>query len=524
MMSLRIRLLLGGIGLLFCGTSVMAQPLHIYYNVLTQQPTYVCGGDTLDQAVVKNREEVYLHLTDLNTFRYGVEVTKTEEVPAEGTGGGLPFLQNLVPGGGLPSFGGMAGGVDPLKDISGDAGETYDEWSGEETVRGMVSAEFEGALLEFRTRFEDLLFEMDDTERKMQKLNTTLRATMAQRDKVELARREIKYLKHYPNLKPQQITTIAEEFIKNAIGNKPDDFDMLSIAEEQAKSLRTDLAKLEKLRGQYHQQTQTLNEMREELYLMGVPPGNELVQELDNSIGEVHTASLKVEENLAKNQASVETIVNTNQMAYTRSLIELRYEIEQIRSATFTYTERFAADGGAFRLNPSLYALDTAGNRTGAAAVKLTPVRVGVRGGLRISSSVGLSLGQYFSAPQDYLVREGVVVGADKDRFLPIVNTFFHFHPYSNGKASLGGALGVGLPLTGTDAAQSATFLLGPSLVLGSRDKVYLSAGLIGGRVQRLGAGLEVGDPFSNLDGVLPTTSRYELGYFFSLSFKLFGQ
>lgn len=516
---------LPGLIYLFIGAgSTIAQPLHIYYNVTTQQPIYVRAGDTLDQAITRNREEVYLHLTDLNTFRFGAEITKTEERTGGGSGGGLPFLQSLVPGGGLPSFGAMAGGVDPLKDLDGDAGEAFDEWSEEETVRGLVSNEFEGILLEFRSRYEDLLLEMDDTERKMQKLNVTLGETMAQRDRVELARRELRYLKHYPNLKPRQIASIAEEFIQNAVGNTEGDFDMLSIAEEQAKVLRSNLGKLEQLQKQYHQQTQALADLQNELYTLGVPPDHELVEQLDNSIGEVYASSLRVEENVAKNQASVESIVGSNQMAYTRSLIELRYEIEQIRGATFTFTERFEADGGAFKLHPTLYPLDTTGNRTGAPSAKLTPIRVGVRGGLKISSSIGLSLGQYFEAPQDYLVRQGVVVGTDKDRFLPIVNTFFHFHPYSNGKASLGGALGVGLPLTGADAAQSATFLLGPSLVLGNRDKVYLSAGLIGGRVQRLGAGLAVGDAFSGQDGLLPTTNRYELGYFFSLSFKLFGQ
>jgi hypothetical protein len=116
------------------------------------------------------------------------------------------------------------------------------------------------------------------------------------------------------------------------------------------------------------------------------------------------------------------------------------------------------------------------------------------------------------------------VVGNEIDRFVPIANTLLHFHPYGDGRMVLGGAFGVGIPLSSSDAGRSPTFLLGPSLIMGDRDKVFITGGIIGGQVNRLGAGIQEGDTFTFTDGTLETRGQYELGYFLSLSFKLFGK
>jgi|AntRauTorckE5430_2_1112549.scaffolds.fasta_scaffold02306_6 hypothetical protein len=59
---------------------------------------------------------------------------------------------------------------------------------------------------------------------------------------------------------------------------------------------------------------------------------------------------------------------------------------------------------------------------------------------------------------------------------------------------------------------------------MGDRDKVFITGGIIGGQVNRLGAGIQEGDTFTFTDGTLETRGQYELGYFLSLSFKLFGK
>jgi hypothetical protein len=64
-------------------------------------------------------------------------------------------------------------------------------------------------------------------------------------------------------------------------------------------------------------------------------------------------------------------------------------------------------------------------------------------------------------------------------------------------------------------------FFLGPSLIFGNSQRLVLSLGLMGGKVESLAKGFKVGDAFDPDNGDLPTKGKYNLGMFMGLSFNL---
>ncbi|MEM1358467.1 MAG: hypothetical protein AAGF89_09720, partial [Bacteroidota bacterium] len=457
-------------------TTAHSQALHIYYDVHGKEVTYVVAGDTIDSPLVKHRSDVFFHLENLNTYRFAVEVKQREDKDAVGASGGSTNLfSSLMPGGGSPFPGGMSG---LLGNLTGESSLEYNHLTseGEERAFAVESAEAE-ALGYVREAYETLLYDMAETESSIEKANQALNASLDQRKYVVLARRELKRLKFRTDLQPAQIQDLSATFIKKALGDQPEKVDVLTVAETRAAQLQKDAGKLSKYLAQYESQLQILSQLKQQMEATAVSPDHPLYQKLTTSTENTYAKAIAFSDAAKNNRSLAAKTIQDNQDRFTSELIDLRYEIESLRANNFSHTERYTADGGPFSLQATLFPLDTNGNRMGGPPVNLSPIRVSVKGGLRVSSSVGLSLGQYFNAPQEYLLREGVVIGAEKDKFLPIMNTMLHFHSYSERGVVLGGTFGVGLPLTSSDAARSTTFLLGPSLVMGGKDKLFLTAG-----------------------------------------------
>ena len=515
------------ISLCFCTCAVVnAQPLHIHYDVRTKAAVYVAGGDTLERPVVRHGYDVLLHLNNLNTYRYAAEVTR-KTARSESDGGGANFLKSLAPGltGGLPGgftlpgLGGQLGNTPYSEDPTVDDDWGDDGWGDEEDARGFVGEDFSGAT-QLRTRFETLMYEMSVTEAAVEEAHRLVTEQFTQRKYVDLAAREIRYLKYGSDLAPAQIRQLATGYHRRALGDQIQTADILTVADEAAASLQAGALAMDRTLAAYRRQ---LNELAEIDGLLAAASSSTATTSLGQEIIAMQTVALAFYDRANQQRQLVEPVLDGGEARFTRRLLDLHYEMESLKASPFAHTERFTAGDGPFSLHPVLYAVDTAGNRSGGSSA-LPPIRVGVRGGLVVSTSVGLSVGQFFERPQSYLVREGVIVADEEDAFLPIVNTLLHFHSYGDRGLRVGGTIGVGLPLSGSDASRTATFLLGPTFILGDRDKVFLSLGLLGGRVGRLPEGLRAGDAFTFPNGLLPELKeRYELGYFLGVSYRLFG-
>ena len=148
-------------------------------------------------------------------------------------------------------------------------------------------------------------------------------------------------------------------------------------------------------------------------------------------------------------------------------------------------------------------------------------LRMEVRGGLKVKASAGVTFGQFFEPAQSYSVNNVAIVGDGDGAFTPSVTSFLHFHGYRGQKATVGGTFGAGIPLLGGGDGQSVEFYVGPSMMFGTNQRLVLSVGLKGGRVQRLSKGLSEGDAFDANLGDIPTKGKYEMGLFVGASFNL---
>ena len=81
--------------------------------------------------------------------------------------------------------------------------------------------------------------------------------------------------------------------------------------------------------------------------------------------------------------------------------------------------------------------------------------------------------------------------------------------------------MGIGIPLGGSAGFESASFFLGPSLYIGHSNRLILNAGVMGGKVERLGAGYRIGDELLSSQAIIPLQSKYDFGVYFGLSFNL---
>jgi len=154
--------------------------------------------------------------------------------------------------------------------------------------------------------------------------------------------------------------------------------------------------------------------------------------------------------------------------------------------------------------------------------IQLAPIKIPVYGGIKINASVGVNFGQYFNKPQTYFLKDSTIVGEDGDSFLPFITSFVHFYPQGRKSVSVGGSLGIGIPLSGAESGfQSTTFFLGPSLFFGTGERLVVNFGLMGGKVNRLSRGYEVGDDFVGDESFIPLQSLYELGLFAGFSFNI---
>ena len=238
---------------------------------------------------------------------------------------------------------------------------------------------------------------------------------------------------------------------------------------------------------------------------------------------------LKVYDNALEVQQSVEVQKKElNEMYENTGTKELQkmtsiwYEYEGLKSNDFSYTYRTEATGDRTILGLKFTARDSLGNVLPINKKELIPIKVPVYGGMKINVSIGLSFGRYFSQPQNYYLRDTTILSENVDEFLPIITSFFHFYPQSAGNVSIGGNFGIGIPLSNSEGSQSISFFLGPSFIFGKGQRIVLSTGIMGGKVQQLSEGLEVGDTLPAFAAV-PTKSSYELGYFLGISFNIGG-
>ena len=223
----------------------------------------------------------------------------------------------------------------------------------------------------------------------------------------------------------------------------------------------------------------------------------------------------KMEEESLLNQVNVPELDDPSKEL--EELLLLRRTYEELQNDVFTYkfTPIQAQDKDV-----EIKLLITKKDEEGEIVKELKQV-VPIYGTWKIVGGIGFSFGRLFNETYSYSLVRDTITSAELDAFTPMITSFVHVYRENNKNLNLGGSFGLGFPIQANDGIQSLSFFLGPTLILGKRQKFLISGGIMGAKVDRLGNGLEVGDQYLSDSNTLPLVGSYELGYFISVSYDL---
>ena len=512
-MKKKIQLSLFSFFLSFC--SSFCQDLHVHYDAQTKAVRYLSEGKELTKPKVKKGNNIFFHVDNYNNYLYKVEIKANERTYQIGDNS-ANLLNALQPGGlSMTSFfGDLNSGID---DGYGNLEDT--EFGGGGFTAS--SAEF-AKLNQLKLQFDDLAGEMIQTESQLRAIQKSVQDYKTAQEIKYLAYEEVQKIKYNPSFSPAQIKKLATEYLEK--GLEVQSIDELNVEEllkrnNSTKTLTDRLARLKDAHQRYIQQSETLSNIGSLLNQYTL--SDEEFLQFKYTVDEIQNKAQIVEQKVTQQEIELENLVNQPTQNDMNVLTSMHYEYEGIANNNFSHTYRTEADGDWQELELTFLTKDSAGRGVSEETIQVAPIKVPVYGGIKISTSIGISFGQYFDRPQNYFIRDGAIFAEDEDSFYPILSSFFHFYASSSKNVDFGGAFGIGVPLNGANGIQSATFFLGPSLIIGKEQRMALTAGLMGGKVERLSQGFEVGDQVGFDIIELPKRFPYEIGGFLGLSFNL---
>jgi hypothetical protein len=499
---------------------VVAQDLHIYYNAFTDSTYYLQNGVSLNQPAVRKGGNVILHVENYNNYLFNVKV-KSENGSSNVANGNPIDLNGLKAGGGGSPLGFLFGGGSPLGGMtdlfnisngpgSGFAGNDRDLSSN--AVATTMSA-FNLAVKRADARAEKI-------EVVQEKVQQMLEAQQIQ----AFAAQEIKRLRFNPSLSPQQIKQFTQEYISRIFGKvDPKQIDLPTVIERSnaQAGFSALTSEYEANVSKYGEEVTQMNRMLLQFDLLEDSQSEKLMS-LKEEANQVVAAATDNLSSYQENVQSLETKVASIQSLDTQALTDLRMDYLVTMENDFSKTFRYPVSSDELNLQLTFTPIDSV-DIPNLTSRTVPPIAVKVFGGMQINASVGLSFGQFFDRPETFYVRDSTIRSSEQDAFSPILTSFVHFYPQSRKETSVGGSFGVGIPLGGSSGGSldAITFFLGPSLILGRQQRFVLSAGLIGGKVDQLANGYQVGDHFDFQPDILQTEAVYKLGYAVGLSFNL---
>ena len=149
--------------------------------------------------------------------------------------------------------------------------------------------------------------------------------------------------------------------------------------------------------------------------------------------------------------------------------------------------------------------------------VKDESVFIPVSGGVRISNSAGIGftyLGTYRKTY--YLENDSVLASSPDNRIVPVIGTFLNAYSRGLGVINIGGSFGIGVAIEET---LSINYMFGITTVIGRKERLLFSAGLVLGPVSEPTKGYYVGKQTTNAD--FPTKLSYKPGIFFCVHYNI---
>lgn len=498
--------------LFFSSISIFAQDLHVYYDVYRDSTYYLKDNKPVRNANLKKGQYAILHIVNYNDYIYKVDVktqSKNYEIPS--TGGGQLF--NLK---------GMGDAFDQLKSAAGNfSTEGFQLGKNSMTDKNLGAAEYDNtASLEaiklsksFKTKLEALQLK----EQSIQYLAIDIKEGISNQQSSTFKRQQIRKLRTNPNLSARKIKEISLAYMEQVLGVTPGreySLNDLLKNEDPNQSIKA-------LVEEYKEKTEALDDDFTELAVIAELLFAYKLDPTDQTTFKTafETAQHR-KETYVKTAKDMDDQLDKLATIDRNELAEINYLYLEMKDHRFEKTITLRPEDDLTSVQISLVPIDSV-KVEGVSTQELAPLEIEVFGGLKINASVGISFAGFFNRPQDFGVRDGRIFADDLDAFVPVITSFIHFHPQSKRQVSLGGAFGLGIGLGG-EGNGLQNYFLGPSLIVGKRQRIVFSTGLMTGKVNRLARAYQVGDAFDETD--VPTKSIYELGYFLGVSFNFLGK
>jgi len=534
-----MKILLPALILICAVSSSYSQALQIYIDAASGKTTYVSGKDTLQKPLVKRGEPINLYLENFNNYLYEVEIDEKQVqttyystgVDTSQMGSGLAksagnsafsMISTIMNPSGLLGLSSLAQGqLSFLGGMSfGSKGFAADE------AEAMVLQQLE----DWEFEYEKVLEDWARTENNLMSIQQDVERLVNAKAIQAMATEEIRKLQLNPNLSVDQVRKLSEEYLQMVFSNTPPsdiDMDYLWSVHQKGQELNLYLKNIETERDSYKTKMAeiqgidlAISPLQAQIYSM---QGQELYSKFKQSIQNSLTKGSKEVSRIDKTYEDLSSVIEELSQDDFQKLIQLRYTYEEIMANSFSYSYQTTAKEDLTELTITLNPKPDLPDNIRVSSRKLASFQVPTKGGFKVNGSVGLSFGQFFNRPQSYSVRDSIILANEEDSFVPYLSAFTHFYSHKPGQVSVGGSFGVGMPVFNTQNEQSIAFFLGPSLFLGGTQRITLTGGILGARVQTLGNGYEVGDVLDNPSLGIPTGNRYQLGYFLGVSINVVG-
>lgn len=380
--------------------------------------------------------------------------------------------------------------------------------------------------MQYLKKFKALSSELIKIEQNLEAIMTKINMIASVEESKMLAFADIQKLKGNKNIKPSRLKELIEEEIYFAftkekgvditikdLVNKNNTKGQLTYSVEQYKLLIENYANVliewQILQEEGYQIIHSENR-RIQFALSGT---DSIINKMEGNIIDFNEKSVNVEGYMEEEDIDI-----SDEVEEVISMGDLRQTYEELQSQGFNYSfPPIQAVGDEIKLK----LIFSTKNENGEYEENKTYMEtIPIKGAWKVTPGVGLAFAVFAKERLNFDIRNNLIISEPLDDFLPMIASFVHFYKTSPKDISFGGSFGIGLPVNGGDNIQAASFFLGPTMLIGQAQNVVLSAGVMGAKNQRLSRGLNIGDSFDSVDGVLPTRNIYELGYFLGISFN----
>lgn len=510
MRNLLLFMLLAGIWL-----PAQAQTVHIFYDAFHDSISYQENGLKVDRPLVKKGSKVVVHVTNYNDYLYELKVTTNERnysVPSSS-------LASMLMGGG----GGGENGLGLLQGLLGQgSGSVLPGFSTTEgTDFGFSSSSTAGVELSREASnklqsFTSAMASVKAIERDIAERNESLQNIIERQEHSLFMRGEVNKLRNDASLSPNTSRKLMMEYLEKLLDLEANGAFALDDMLKQAKVKRNFMEGVDEYEYQVdllEKKSREVSNIAWELEQLAVPMSYQ--NDVDATLQQMTNKTTLLRSKVDQLREQAPELLNES----LTDLAAVRYQYEELKDHRFEKQLVIYPEGDITTVNIDLIPLNAA--EEGLPTRTASPIKLESYGGLQINASVGISFASFFDRPQNYINPTGEIFGDELDAFSPIVTSFIHFYGQSKRNVSLAGTLGIGLGIGNQQGGSLTNYFLGPSLIIGKGQRIVLTSGLLGGKVDRLANGLEVGDVF--MESTIPLKSIYELGFFVGVSFNVLG-